>query len=88
MGEENNGHWILDKRVPVALIFALALQTVAIIWWAATMENRVNALEKSVSRVEPHADRLTRLEVRLDGVMTGIGEIKQLMRKDQALDGR
>ena len=37
--------WVLDKRVPVAIIFGLVIQAMGAIWWAATMEGRVVALE-------------------------------------------
>ena len=35
--------WHLDKRVPIALIFAIALQTGGALWWAASIQTRVGA---------------------------------------------
>ena len=61
----DDNHWHLDKRVPIALILALALQTVAIVWWAATMSQRVSEIERVITeqQILPAADRrITRLE--------------------------
>lgn len=61
--------WHLDKKVPIALISALIIQSGGAIWWAATQENRLGELGKEVARVEKKIDlqaddpvRLARLE--------------------------
>jgi cell division protein FtsB len=41
--------WHLDKRVPVALILTLLGQMVVAIWWAASLNQRVEAIERDVS---------------------------------------
>lgn len=66
MSTEN--HWHLDKRVPIAIIVALAVQSAAIIWWAATMEARVNAIEAAMLAGADTSERLTRIEVILERV--------------------
>lgn len=72
--------WHLDKKVPIAVIFAIVMQTGAFIWFGARLDHRVEALEReSVSRI-PQADRLTRVEVKLEGVQEGITEIKRLIQ--------
>ena len=74
-------HWSADKRVPVALIVAMTVQGVGIVWWAATMsaqsdqlERRVVVLERTVSQLP---ERLTRLEVVIE---TNLGQIKDQIR--------
>jgi cell division protein FtsB len=42
---EKTEPWHLDKRVPLALIFAILLQTLTLGWWAATIQQRVHVLE-------------------------------------------
>jgi ABC-type transporter Mla maintaining outer membrane lipid asymmetry ATPase subunit MlaF len=37
--------WHLDRRVPVALILSILLQTGAGFWWASSINERVNTLE-------------------------------------------
>lgn len=66
MSTEN--HWHLDKRVPIAIIVSLAVQSAAIIWWAATMEARVNAIEAAMLAGADTSERLTRIEVILERV--------------------
>jgi uncharacterized protein HemX len=39
-------HWHLDRRVPVAIIFAIALQSAGAIWWAASMSERMEQIEQ------------------------------------------
>ncbi len=38
-----NGAWHLDKRVPLALIVALFVQTVGMVWWVSDMVHRLDA---------------------------------------------
>lgn len=38
--------WHLDKKVPIALIATLLLQTGGLVWWARGLDARVAALEK------------------------------------------
>ena len=43
---QDMGAWHLDKRVPVALIFAIIIQTGTAVWWVGNLSNRVsNAVE-------------------------------------------
>lgn len=37
------GGWHLDKRVPVAIIVTIFLQTFGVIWWAAMTQAQTNA---------------------------------------------
>ena len=41
--------WHLDRKVPITLIFALVIQTGALIWWGATLESRVQSLESAIA---------------------------------------
>jgi len=71
--------WHLDKKVPLALIVTLSLQTVAIVWWAASISARVDVLEQRVVAAAPQAERIIRLEAKLDNVVDKIAEIKGLV---------
>lgn len=74
--------WHLDKKVPLALIFAIVVQTFVVVSWLSTLGERVNNLERARDASAPQADRLTRVEVKLEGVQLGIEEIKRLIRRD------
>lgn len=81
----NNEPWHLDKRVPVALIFSLLLQTAGVVYWAAEQSFRTDALEKQVSGLlattVPNMERLVRVEEQVKVVNDGITELKNLVRE-------
>jgi hypothetical protein len=41
--------WHLDKRIPIALIVTIALQTAMGVWWAAAITTRQGYLERRLS---------------------------------------
>ena len=47
-------HWHLDRRVPVAIIFTLCLQSAGAIWWASSINERMEQIER---RQESQAQR-------------------------------
>jgi hypothetical protein len=79
---EEDKHWTVDRRVPLALIVTIAVQTAGIVWWASSVSERVNTLEKRAEQSAPQADRLTRVEVKIESVQEGIQEIKRLIRRE------
>src|SRR3546814_15995778 len=79
--------WHLDRRVPLALILALTVQTGGIVWWAATLQANGEALQSRVEKLEAQAssglqigERIARLEERLEGVRSDTGRIERLLR--------
>ena len=77
MADETDRDWHLDKKVPIALLAAIVLQSLGIGWWASDLSGRVTRLEhdssnfktevKSDSRIAATAtmdqrDRLIRVE--------------------------
>ena len=52
MTEIPHNAWHLDKRVPIALIAALAIQTAGIVWWASTLESRINDATRRIELSE------------------------------------
>jgi hypothetical protein len=77
---EADARWHLDKRVPIALLLAILAQTGGGFWWAATTSERINNLEKRADIFAPQADRLTRVEVKLEVLQEGVTEIKRLLQ--------
>lgn len=43
---EKPEHWHLDKRVPIALIFAIFVQSATAVWWAASISERMEQIER------------------------------------------
>ena len=76
--------WHLDKRVPIALLGAIMLQTCAAIWWAASISARVDTLERDRTAmslaVGPQAERLIRVETKVDSMHEDVNEIKRAIR--------
>ena len=72
--------WRLDKKVPLALILTIIGQTGVFIWWASSLNERVNVLEKasavSSASAPVQADRLTRVESKMESVQRDVTEIK------------
>ena len=85
-------HWHLDKRVPVTIIVALILQTLAFVYlgttWKNSIDHRIEVLEKDgatraalelrldVIRAS-QADRLTALETKFDFIQQSLQRIER-----------
>jgi len=46
MADEGGRQWHLDKRVPIALIFAIMMQSAAAVWWASGISERMSQIER------------------------------------------
>jgi len=73
--------WHLDKKVPLALILAIMIQTGGALWWASAVSERVNFLEKQLTMFGPQEGRLTRVEVKIEAIQEGISDIKRLIQR-------
>lgn len=51
--------WHLSKSIPLTLIFAIACQTVALIWFVASLRNDIDSAQKDLVR---HDTRISALE--------------------------
>ena len=80
--------WVIDKRIPLALIFALALQTGGALVWAGTVSQRLETIEKQQIEQRSFGDRITRVEVTIDTVKETTRDTKETMtRVEQKIDG-
>lgn len=52
MSNEQQQPWHLSRSVPITFILAIILQTVALIWFVATLRNDVNLNQKEILRLE------------------------------------
>lgn len=88
MGEEGDraGGWHLDKRVPIAIILAIFVQTAGVVWWAARLEARVERMEQYQTDDAPakaaagaadsrHDQAIVRLETQFAQVAEAIHEM-------------
>jgi hypothetical protein len=83
MADDTNGtHWTLDKRVPLAFIMAIVLQTAGALWWASTMAATVQSQGQKIGALESQ-----RAGERLAVVEATIGDVRsQLNRIESKLD--
>ena len=72
--------WHVEKKIPLALIFAMLVQTVGLVAFTAQLSGRVNALEKDAEAKSWQAERIIRIDERLTSLQNGMAEIKTLLR--------
>lgn len=72
-------NWHLDKRVPIALIFTIVVQTVTISWWAASTSVRLDAVERKMEAAAPQAERVIRLDEKVGVIQQSVNEIKAIL---------
>ena len=53
--------WHLSKSVPITFIFAIIMQTVALIWFVATLRTDVDINQKELLRLETRTSSLEQI---------------------------
>jgi len=51
--------WGIDKKIPIALIFVVVLQTLGFTWGAATLSGEVKNNGKAIVQLETKVEKLT-----------------------------
>jgi Tfp pilus assembly protein PilO len=72
--QEVTGGWHLDKRVPVAIIFALLVQSAGVIWWASNMSSRQSVIE---DRVAVHDMQISAMRDTAANAAVSLGRIEE-----------
>lgn len=73
--EKRETHWHVDRRVPVALLFGIFIQTATAIWWASGVTNDVENITIALSRQD---NRIATLE----------GQVAQQSLRDERASGQ
>lgn len=81
--DDQNTKWHLDKRVPLALILAILVQTAGAMWWAATISERVTVLERTSQARSAQAERIASIEATITAIREGVAEIKMILNRRQ-----
>lgn len=86
MQHGSGARWRLDKHIPVALLVALAMQTAAAVWWSATVNANLNAMEQRVSKLETNTaltmaqgNQLAAVDAKMSATQDSIKELKSLV---------
>ena len=77
---DDTSHWTIDRRIPMAVVFAIILQSIGLVVWGVTLTNRVAALEEKDRMDAPRRDQFIELRVEFRQVQESIGEIKRLLQ--------
>jgi len=80
-GNEAERHWHLDRRVPIAVIVTLLLQSAAALVWAGSAAERLTTLETRAARIDEMVERTARLEERAKGVTASLARIEARLER-------
>ena len=73
--------WHLDKKVPIAIIIALVIQTMSFIViaaaWKTSVDNRLERLEASAVDSSNQSDRILVLEQQLKFIVDSVSRIEK-----------
>ena len=75
-------HWTIDKKVPLAFIFALVVQLLGFLWWASGASTRLTAAESTL--VELKSQKLDARVTSLEDQFRAVG--LQLNRIEGKID--
>ena len=78
--------WHLNKSVPISFILAILLQTVALIWFVATLRNDVDNNKDSILRSQAQVEYLDRMVRDQSVLLARIDENLKLIK--DAIKGR
>ena len=80
--------WHLSKSVPVTFILAILMQTVALVWFVASLDSEIESNTRELVR---HESRLIALEASVQAQAVAMGRIdenikaiKTMMERDRA----
>lgn len=69
--------WSLDRRVPLAVILTIAMQTGAALLWAGAAAERLTALEARTERIGELVERTARLEEQTKAANASLARIEE-----------
>lgn len=72
-----NDQWHLSKSVPISFILAIVAQTVALIWFVATLRNDV---DNNASQLIRHETRIETVEVTIQSQAVMLARIDENLK--------
>ncbi|QBF29170.1 hypothetical protein HWB26_gp32 [Lentibacter phage vB_LenP_ICBM2] len=83
-----DNQWHLSKSVPVTFILAIVMQTIALVWFVASLDSEIESNTRELVR---HETRLIALEASVQAQAVAMGRIdenikaiKNMMERDRA----
>ena len=84
---ENKERWHVGKEIPLAIIFAIIMQTTAVVWWASNMDSRVETLERWVEGNTGVTERLSIIEEGQRWMRDMLQDIKRAVERERNSNG-
>jgi hypothetical protein len=72
----NDGGWGLDRRISLALVLAIALETAGALIWAGAAAERIDQLELHAGQSGQANERLARLEAQVTAMRAQLDRIE------------
>ncbi|WP_407949543.1 hypothetical protein [Parvibaculum sp.] len=69
--------WAIDRRVPLAVIVAIVMQSAAALIWAGAANERLAGLETRTERIGELVERTARLEEQAKAANAALGRIEE-----------
>ena len=69
--------WAIDRRVPVAVIVTIVLQSAAALLWAGGANERLQHLEERTERIGELVERTARLEEKAKSAIATLDRIEE-----------
>ena len=69
--------WAIDRRVPLAVIVTILLQSAAALLWAGAANERLQHLEERTERIGELVERTARLEEQAKAANAALGRIEE-----------
>lgn len=85
--DKTRERWHVGKEIPIALLFAISLQTAGAIWWAATVSAKLDDLSYQVAALT--ADKYTQHDAirdqalvteRIENLRQSLSQVKEDMK--------
>lgn len=77
--------WHLDRRIPIALIITIVVQTSVGVWWAATTTSQVAENSREIAELKAVTgdipSRLSRIETRQEHMLQSMKEIARKLER-------
>ncbi|MAM95341.1 MAG: hypothetical protein CMI61_12050 [Parvibaculum sp.] len=72
--------WAIDRRVPLAVVLAILMQSAAALLWAGAANERLAGLEARTARIGELVERTARLEEQTKAANAALGRIEERLR--------
>jgi len=72
---------MIERKLTAAFVLALAVQTGGALMWAGAAAQRIEVLEDRVEAARPVAERLARVETKLEAVRAQLDRIENKVER-------